>query len=80
MGISVAGLIGAAVALAIGLLNYRVIVSPLEGRLRAIDRSETAEERATFEQKLRLMRRIILWTDVVVFPIVGYTVGRLIAG
>ena len=80
MAISVAGLIGAAVALALGLLNYRVIVSALEGRLRALDRSESAEERQEFEHKLTLMRRIILWTDVAVFPVVGYTLGSMIAG
>jgi len=80
MAISVAGLIGAAVALALGLLNYRVIVSALEGRLRALDRSESAEERQAFEHKLTLMRRIILWTDVAVFPVVGYTLGTMIAG
>ncbi len=80
MEISDAGLIGAVVALAVGLLNYRMIVSVLEQRLRALDRSASDAERKAFEGKLVLMRRIILWTDVVMFPIVGYTVGTLIAG
>ena len=80
MGISVPGLVGAAVALALGLLNYRVIVSTLEGRLRALDRSQSAEERQAFEHKLTLMRRIIFWMDMAALPVVGYTLGTLIAG
>jgi hypothetical protein len=80
MEFSGAGAIGAAVGLALGLLNYRMIVSIVEGRLRALDRSESAAEREVLERKLTLMRRIILWMDVVVFSLVGYTVGTLVAG
>jgi hypothetical protein len=80
MTISVAGLAGAVLALAFGLLNYRIVVSSLERRLRALDRSQSAQEREAFEGKLALMRRIILWTDMVVFPPVGYTVGAMLAG
>ena len=80
MEFSLPGLVGAAVALALGLLNYRIVVSALEGRLRVLDRSGTPEERATFERKIVLLRRIILWTDIIVFPVIGYTFGRTIAG
>lgn len=80
MTISMAGLAGAALALAVGLLNFRILVSALERRLRMLDRSESAQEREVFEGKLALMRRIILWTDMVVFPLVGYTLGTLVAG
>jgi predicted DNA-binding transcriptional regulator len=80
MGLSIAGLLGAAVALVLGLINYRLIVTVVETRLRALDRSETVEERAAFERKALLLRRIVLWTDIVVFPFVGYVAGRTIAG
>jgi hypothetical protein len=80
MGMSIAGLVGAAVALVLGLINYRLIVTVVETRLRALDRSETAVERAEFERKALLLRRIVLWTDIIVFPFVGYFVGRSIAG
>jgi hypothetical protein len=56
------------------------VVSALEGRLRALDHSATPQERAIFEHKIVLLRRIILWTDVVVFPVIGYTFGRIIGG
>ena len=80
MELSSAGLLGAALFLGIGLLNYRIVVSALEKRLRALDRSATVDERNVFERKLGLMRHIILWTDIVVFPVIGYTLGRMIAG
>ena len=63
-----------------GWSNYRLIVSVVGTKLRALDRSQTAEERATFERKLVLLRRIVLWTDIIVFPFVGYFIGRTIAG
>jgi predicted DNA-binding transcriptional regulator len=80
MGLSIPGLAGAALALVLGLVNYRFIVAVVETRLRALDHSQTAEERATFERKIELLRRIVLWTDIVAFPFVGYVVGRTIAG
>jgi len=80
MSLSIAGLIGAALALVIGLVNYRLIMDALEPRLRALDRSGSAAEREVFEGKLRLMRRIILWTDVILFPPLGYAVGNMLAG
>jgi hypothetical protein len=80
MGMSIAGLVGAAVALVLGLINYRLIVTVVETRLRALDRSATDAERAEFERKALLLRRIVLWTDIIVFPFVGYFVGRSIAG
>jgi hypothetical protein len=80
MDLSIPGLVGAAVALAFGLINYRLIVTVVETRLRELDRAETAEERATFERKALLLRRIVLWTDIIFFPFVGYYAGRAIAG
>jgi predicted DNA-binding transcriptional regulator len=80
MAFSLPGLIGAAIALVIGLINYGVIVSVVEGRLRALDRSQTADERAAFERRITLMRRFILLTDIVVFPFVGYVFGKTVGG
>jgi len=80
MGMSIPGLVGAVVALLLGLINYRLIVTVVETRLRALDRSETAAERAEFERKALLLRRIVLWTDIIVFSFVGYFVARSIAG
>ena len=80
MSFSLPGLIGAAMALVIGLVNYGVIVSVVEGRLRALDRSQTALERTSFERRIMLMRRLILVTDIIVFPPIGYLFGKTIGG
>ena len=78
--LSVPGLLGAFVGLVLGLINYGVIVGFVTGRLRALDRSQTAAERQTFERKLSLMRRIILAMDVIFFGGVGYWFGQTVAG
>jgi hypothetical protein len=77
---SLPGLIGAFVGVVIGVINYAVIISIVEGRLRKLDRSQTREERDEFERKVALMRRIVLGIDIVVFSAVGYWFGRTIGG
>ncbi|BBF92234.1 hypothetical protein [Blastochloris tepida] len=78
--LSLPGLIGAAVGLGLGLLNFGVVVTFVEKRLRALDRSANAAERAAFEQRITLMRRTMLVLDVVAFSGVGYLFGHTIAG
>ena len=80
MDLSAAGLFGAFVGLVAGWINYVFVVGILQRKLRQLDKSETPAERAAFEDKLALMRRIILSLDVVVFSVVGYAVGHMIAG
>ncbi len=80
MQLSLAGLLGAFAGLVIGLLNYAAIISIAERRLRALDRSSSAAERAEFERKIVMMRKVILAIDVVTFPLVGYWFGRTIGG
>jgi uncharacterized membrane protein len=80
MDLSAAGLIGAFVGLVAGWANYVFIVGIVQRKLRQLDKSESPLERAAFENKLALMRRIILGIDVVVFSVVGYAVGHTIGG
>jgi hypothetical protein len=80
MELSLAGLVGAFVGLVAGWINFLVIVGIVERRLRQLDKSATQEERLAFEQKLGLMRRMILALDVVVFSVVGYAIGHAIGG
>jgi hypothetical protein len=79
-GLSLAGLIGAALGLAIGYVDYRVVGGVVEARLRKLDRSATPVERETFERKIGLFRWIFFAMTVGAFPIVGYLVGATIAG
>jgi hypothetical protein len=80
MVLSLPGLVGAFVGLVVGLLNYAAIVAVAERRLRALDRSQSQAEKAEFERKMLLLRRIVLVIDVVTFPLVGYWFGSTIGG
>jgi hypothetical protein len=80
MEFSLAGLIGAVVGCVLGVINYAVIVGFVEGRLRALDTSQAPAERAEFERKISLMRRIILGIDIVAFAAVGYLFGKTVGG
>ena len=78
--LSLPGLIGAAMGLLLGLINYGVVVAFVEKRLRSLDRSASAAEKAEFERRVTLMRRIILVVDVVALGGVGYLFGRTLGG
>jgi hypothetical protein len=80
MELSLAGLLGAMIGTAIGVVNYAVVVGFVEGRLRALDKSQTAEEREEFERKISAMRKIVLAIDIFAFGGIGYWFGKTIAG
>ena len=65
--LSLAGLLGAIVGTMVAAVNYHVTIGFIERSLRAHEHSQSAEERETFEQKLSLLRRIVLAVDVLVF-------------
>jgi hypothetical protein len=75
MSLSAAAILSAAVAAAFGVASALVVVSAVSERLRALDRSETAPERAELERKIRLLRWIVVAIEATVFAIVGYWVG-----
>jgi hypothetical protein len=77
---SLPGFIGAFVGVVIGVINYGVVISVAEGRLRKLDRSQTSEEREAFERKLSLMRRLVLGIDIAAFAALGYWFGRTVGG
>ncbi len=80
MEFSLPGLIGAFVGTVLGVINYGVLIAVMERRLRSLDKSQTRDERAEFERKLSLMRRIVLGTDIVLFAGIGYWFGKTIGG
>jgi hypothetical protein len=77
---SLPGFIGALVGVVSGVVNYGVVISVAEGRLRKLDRSQTSEEREAFERKLSLMRRLVLGIDIAAFAALGYWFGRTVGG
>ena len=69
---------GALAGATLGYVNFRVIISILEPRLRVLDESASAEARAAFEQKIVLLRRILFTLEIIVLAVVGYFVGGLV--
>ena len=75
MDISLWSQIGAVAGAALGYVNFRVFIAILEPRLRAFDDSRTAEERAAFERKIVLLRRILFTLEIGILAGVGYFAG-----
>jgi hypothetical protein len=75
MNLSVAALAGAAIGAALGIGSALIVVAAVTERLRALDRSDTAAERAELERKIVLLRWIVVAIEATVFAIVGYWVG-----
>jgi hypothetical protein len=80
MEFSLPGLLGAFAGMVLGVINYGVLIAVMERRLRLLDKSKSPDERADFERKLSLMRRIVLGADIVLFAGIGYWFGRTIGG
>ncbi len=75
MTLSAAALAGAAIGAVLGIASALLVVSAVAERLRALDRSETAQERAVLERKILAMRWIVIAIEALVFAILGYWVG-----
>jgi hypothetical protein len=79
-GLSLAGLIGALVGLAVGYVDYKVVGGVVEGKLRKLDRSSGVAEKEEFERKIRLFRIVLFAVTMLAFPVIGYLFGSVIAG
>lgn len=80
MGLELPGLIGAALGLLLGYVDFRVVSGVVEARLRRLDASSTPAQRAIFERKIRTMRILFLVMTVGLFPVIGYLLGQTVAG
>jgi hypothetical protein len=78
--VSPAGVIGALLGLIAGWVDYKVVGGWVERKLRETDRSQTAADKADYERRIALFRRFFMLSTVGAFPIVGYFLGRTIAG
>jgi hypothetical protein len=78
--VSIPGLIGAALGVILGYVDWRVVGGVVEGRLRKLDRSSGPAETATFERKLRMLRAVLFVGTVITFLVIGYLLGVTISG
>jgi len=70
------GLAGTAVAVAIYIPAIRVV----ERRLRTQGAPATPEQRTVFEERLSVLRRVILGIDIALLATAGYWIGNAIGG
>jgi len=70
------GLAGTMVAVAVYIPAIRVI----ERRLRAQSEPATLEQQTAFEEKLSVVRRVILGIDIAILAVAGYWIGNAIGG
>ena len=78
--LSVWGLVGAIAGTVVAAVNYFAVIGFVEKSLRAHDQSQTAEERAEFERKIGIMRRMVLALDILLFGGLGYWIGDALGG
>jgi len=76
--LSLAGLLGAIAGTVIAALAYVPLVAFVERRFRSRDPTQSAEERAMFEQEVAILRRTVLAADIIVFAGIGYWLGGTI--
>ncbi len=70
------GLVGTIVAVAAYVPAIRIV----ERRLRVRSGPQTIEQRAVFEDRLSIMRRVILGIDIAILAALGYWIGNAIGG
>jgi len=70
------GLFGTIIAVAIYVPGIRIV----ERRLRAQSGPHTLERRSAFEDRLSVIRRMILGADIAILAVVGYWIGNMFGG
>jgi hypothetical protein len=80
MELSLPAWLGALCGMILAVAIYAPLIRILERRLRASNGPKTAEQRFAFEDRLSLLRRVILGFDIAVFAVVGYWIGNMLGG
>jgi hypothetical protein len=70
------GLAGTIFAVVLYIPAIRIV----ERHLRGQNGPQTLEERNAFEDKLSVLRRLILGTDIAILAVIGYWIGNAIGG
>ena len=78
--LSLAGLLGAVAGIVVAAFVYGPLVRAVERGFLERQPAGSAEERATLEVELSLLRRAVLAVDILVFAGTGYWLGQIIGG
>ena len=77
---SMAGLLGAVIGFALGLLEYRLMSAVVIGALRRTDRSQTQAEKDDYERRIRILRAVLVVMTIGLMPVLGFVIGRALFG
>ena len=77
LDLSLFGLLGAIVGLAVAAVCYRPMVTVAERGFRARGQPQTADERAAFDGEISVLRRGVLALDILLFAGIGYWLGSM---
>ena len=80
MEVSIPGVMGAGIGLALGNCGLQVVAGVVEARLRKLDRSSGPAEKAVL--RARSHHAVVLFAIVTVgvFPVIGYLLGVTMSG
>ncbi|HTE78543.1 MAG TPA: hypothetical protein VK653_17650 [Xanthobacteraceae bacterium] len=80
MELSLPAWLGALCGMIVAAVIYVPGIRIIERRLRAANVPETLEQRSAFEDKLSVMRRVLLGLAIAVLAVAGYWIGNMLAG
>ena len=78
MDYSLPAWLGALVGTVVAVALYVPAMRYLDRHMRGEHQPVSAEEREAFEEKLSIVRRVILGVDIAILATVGYWIGKTI--
>jgi hypothetical protein len=78
MDYSLPAWIGALAGMIVAAVIYVPLIRLVDRHMRAQSGPVTLEERAAFEEKLSVVRRLILGLDIAILATLGYWIGKVI--
>jgi hypothetical protein len=72
--------LGALAGTAVAVVIYVPAIRVVGRRLRVAAGTQTTEQRAAFEERFSIVRRLILAADVAILATVGYWIGLALGG
>jgi uncharacterized membrane-anchored protein YhcB (DUF1043 family) len=80
MELSLAAWLGALCGMIVAVVIYVPGIRLVERHLRDSSGVKTSEQRVAFEDKLSVVRRLILAFDVAILAVAGYWIGNMLSG
>jgi hypothetical protein len=80
MELSLPAWLGALCGMIVAVAIYVPAIRIVERHLRKSSDARTPEQRAAFEDKLSIVRRLILGCDIAALAVAGYWIGVMLGG